>query len=321
MIERTEKEIMQHWEGDLNTPLVSICTITYNHENFIEEALDSFLMQETNFPFELVVDDDLSPDGTVDIIKKYMKKYPNIMNVNLRTKNVGSMTNFIENMQRAKGKYIALCEGDDYWTDSLKLKKQVDFLKINPIYSGCFHDCIVMNNKIDGKGEEYLRIGDKQIDKDVDLVSIINKNNIPTASIVFKNFIEDIPKYLTETSKGDYALMIMIAEHGKIKYIPEVMSVYRIHNGGIWSSKSLIYHHKEAIKFYDLLKEYFIGYDKVLDKINLKSKHTYFEISMILIREKKRVESLYYFLSSLKFPYRKNQYIRYIKEFIKSIVK
>lgn len=117
MIARTEKEIMQHWEGDLETPIVSICTITYNHEKFIEEALDSFLMQETNFPFEIVVDDDCSPDATAEIIKKYMQKYPNIMNVRLREKNVGSMQNFLENMQRAKGKYIALCEGDDYWTD------------------------------------------------------------------------------------------------------------------------------------------------------------------------------------------------------------
>ena len=136
---RSETEIMKNWKGDSNTPLVSVCTITYNHEKFIAEALDSFLMQETDFPFELVVDDDCSPDGTADVVRQYMIKFPNIIKPNLREKNVGMMPNFIENMKRAKGKYIALCEGDDYWTDPLKLQKQVDFLEGNEGYVCAYH--------------------------------------------------------------------------------------------------------------------------------------------------------------------------------------
>ena len=117
MIERTEQEIMQNWKGDNSVPLVSICTITYNHKKYIAEALDSFLMQKTNFPFEIVVDDDCSPDNTSEVIKKYRKKFPNIIKANLREETIGMIPNFIENMKRAKGKYIALCEGDYYWID------------------------------------------------------------------------------------------------------------------------------------------------------------------------------------------------------------
>ena len=134
MIERTEAEIMLNWKGDASSPMASICTRTYNLENFVAEALDSLLMQETNFCFEIVIDDDSSSDGTVGIIKKYIEKFPNIINANLREENIGTRLNFIKNLQRANGKYIAPCDGDDFWTDPLKLQKQVDFLEKNGEY-------------------------------------------------------------------------------------------------------------------------------------------------------------------------------------------
>lgn len=131
MIKRTEAEIMVNWKGDILHPVVSVCTITYNHEKYISEALNSFLMQETDFPFEIIIDDDCSPDNTIEIIMKYQKKFPNIIKANLRQKNIGAIQNFFSNIQRGNGKYIALCEGDDYWTDPLKLQKQVEFLDGN----------------------------------------------------------------------------------------------------------------------------------------------------------------------------------------------
>ena len=131
MIELSEEEVMKKWKDNNDTPLVSICTITYNHAHFVEEALDSFLMQKTDFPFEIVISDDCSPDNTATIIRKYLDKFPNIINANLRDVNVGMHINGRKNQQRARGKYIALCEGDDYWTDPLKLQKQVDFLEKN----------------------------------------------------------------------------------------------------------------------------------------------------------------------------------------------
>ncbi len=324
MYHRTEQEIIQNWKGDINTPLVSICTITYNQENFIVEALDSFLMQETNFPFEMVIDDDCSSDGTAKIINEYMKKYPNIMNVRLRNKNVGSMSNYTENIQRVKGKYIALCEGDDYWTDPRKLQKQIDFLMSNPLYAACFHDCIITHEKKESNEEQHLRIGNRKIVEDVDLISIIDENNIATASIMFKNFIEEIPKYWKETSKGDYALMVTIAVQGKIKYLPEVMSAYRIHDGGVWSSRSEIYKEEKAIRFYHLLQEYFSEDSHVLKALSRKLKYSCYLLSRKLVYDKQRLKSLYYLVLSLDFFHAKHpniSYYPYFKELVRSVIK
>ena len=111
----------------MNKPLVSIASITYNHEKFIAQAIDSFLMQETDFDFEIIIGEDCSTDDTLKIIKEYKAKYPDIIKLITSESNVGMMTNFIRTLEACSGKYIALCEGDDYWTDTLKLQKQVNF--------------------------------------------------------------------------------------------------------------------------------------------------------------------------------------------------
>lgn len=133
----------------MNTPLVSISCITYNHAHYIKDALEGFLMQQTNFPFEVLIHDDCSTDGTDKIIREYAERYPDIIKPMYETVNqysqgkpIGSM---IWNIPRAKGKYIAICEGDDYWSDALKLQKQVDFLEANPSYGLCFTDFNIKN--------------------------------------------------------------------------------------------------------------------------------------------------------------------------------
>jgi len=126
--------------------LVSICTITYNHAKFIRQALDGFLMQETNFPFEVLIHDDASTDGTADIIREYAEKYPDIIKPIFQKENQyskGVQISLTYNFPRVKGKYVALCEGDDYWTDPRKLQTQVDFLEANPEFSMCFHPVTV----------------------------------------------------------------------------------------------------------------------------------------------------------------------------------
>lgn len=139
---RTEEQIMQSWQGDTARPLVSICCITYNHEPYIEDALEGFLIQETDFPFEILIHDDASTDRTAEIIREYEAKYPTLIKPIYQTENQyskGMRINPIFNYPRAHGKYIATCEGDDYWTDLFKLKKQVCFLENNPTYSMCSH--------------------------------------------------------------------------------------------------------------------------------------------------------------------------------------
>ena len=226
MIERTEQDIMKNWKGDNSTPLVSVCTITYNHETFIAEALDSFLMQETDFPFELVVDDDCSPDGTAEIIKKYREKYPNIINTRLRDENVGVIINHEENIQKAKGKYIAFCDGDDYWTDPLKLQKQVDFLEENSDYGLVCTDMT-----------RYIQKEDKYIESGIfssggwayeDLIQ--SRSQVWTLTVCFrKDLLIGIPKL--DNSKyftGDILLFFYIALQSKVKFLPEKTAVYRV---------------------------------------------------------------------------------------------
>ncbi len=327
MYQRTEQEIMQNWKGDIDTPVVSICSASYNLESCVAEAIDSFLMQETNFPFEILIRDDCSTDNTADIIKKYAARYPRLIKPIYEKENTYSkgIKPMLQVIKVAKSNYIATCDADDYWTDSLKLQKQLDFLENNPLYSGCFHDCLIVHEGKNNNQQQRLRIGDRKIDEEVDLTSIIDKNNIDSSSIMFRNFIEKAPKYWTEaTSKVDYALMIMIAEHGKIKYLPEVMSAYRIHDGSIWSSRSPIYKEKEAIKFYSLLQEHFTDNKYVLKALSEKKKYAFYSLSLMLVREKQRLDSLHYLILSLDFSNLINQnrrYLYYIKEFIKSVIK
>ena len=121
--------------------MVSICCITYNHENFIRDAIEGFLMQQTNFDYEIIIANDCSPDNTDSFVKKYINNHPKgkLIKYFRHDKNIGVMPNFIFALKQCTGKYIALCEGDDYWTDPYKLQKQVDFLEANLDYTICFH--------------------------------------------------------------------------------------------------------------------------------------------------------------------------------------
>lgn len=123
----------------MSNPLVSIVCITYNHEPYLRQALDGFLMQKCDFPFEIVLAEDCSTDGTREICREYAVKYPDVIHHVWSENNIGAVENEARAIRAAKGKYIALCEGDDYWTDAQKLQKQVDFMESHPEYSVTFH--------------------------------------------------------------------------------------------------------------------------------------------------------------------------------------
>jgi glycosyltransferase involved in cell wall biosynthesis len=244
MIQKTEKEIMKNWKGDVSKPVVSICCITYNHEKFIEDALDSFLMQETDFPFEIVIDDDCSTDNTPNIIKKYKEKFPNIINENLRNKNVGPNKNFIENLKRSKGEYIAICDGDDYWTDPLKLKKQVNFLEKNDEY-GLVHtniDWLINDSNTLIKEFKLKQIGYEFVPDDYE--SLLIKNFITTCSVCFRRSLINLESFFNEIINEnfkmmDYPLWLEIARNSKIKYINEVTATRRVLEESASNTKSL----------------------------------------------------------------------------------
>ncbi|MCB4799691.1 glycosyltransferase family 2 protein [Neotamlana laminarinivorans] len=235
---------------DVAKPLVSICCLVYNHEKFLKQTLDSFLMQQTSFKFEVVIHDDASTDSSTDIIKAYEAKHPEIFKPIYQTENQKSKfksgMNPRFNFPRAKGKYIAVCEGDDYWTNPLKLQKQVDFLNNNSDFVLCFHNVTILNSR--GKETtETLMIKNtqKEVFKTED---IIEKWFVPTCSIMFRNLEDfELPNWFFRCISGDFPFLLLLSLRGKFKYLTNTMGCYRLHNTGA-STK-----HKGYFKVYGMI--------------------------------------------------------------------
>jgi len=223
----------------MNKPLLSISMITYNQDKYISEAIEGVLIQKTDFIIRLFITDDNSLDNTAKICQEYANKFPDLIDFESFSENKGMMANWIYNLNKCSksgAKYIAICEGDDYWTDPLKLQKQVDFLEANPEYSLCFHNAkIIYENK-----REKSRLFCKLEKNIFDLYDVIERNwFIPTQSIVFKrSYLNNIPEWFGYIFNGDLALQLLLAAKGNFYYLNEVMSVYRKHATGI-SSKYL----------------------------------------------------------------------------------
>ena len=212
-----------------DSPKVSILTISYNQEKYIRQTLDSFIMQKTNFKYEIVIADDCSTDKTPEIISEYVEKYPDIFRATLRKKNLGSWQNFLGVLSEARGKYIALCEGDDYWTDPEKLQKQADFLDKNLSYALCFHPVKVVFDNNEEKESVYPDANDRP---KFTVKELLQHNFIQTNSVMYRRQkYEDMP---ADIMPGDIYLHLYHAQFGKIGFIDRVMSVYRRHPGGIW---------------------------------------------------------------------------------------
>lgn len=219
-------------------PKVSILCITYNHGAYIRDALDGFVMQKTNFPFEVLIHDDASTDDTADIIREYAAKYPNIIRPILQTENQYSqgievLRAFLFPMVR--GKYVAVNEGDDYWTDPYKLQKQVDFLDAHPDYSVCFHPVRVTWDN--GKYPDSIFPSAKyRFNKTtLELFDLLQHNFIQTNSVMYRWRKDCENLFPDDILPGDWYLHLLHAQVGKIGFIPDVMSVYRRNDGGIWN--------------------------------------------------------------------------------------
>ena len=230
MIEITQEKVMQNWNGEI--PLVSVCCITYNHEPYIAQSLDGFLMQKTSFPFEVLIHDDASTDRTADIIREYEKKFPKIIKPIYQKENQYSKGNrailasFV--YPRAKGKYIALCEGDDYWIDENKLQMQVDFLEKNPEYGMCYTKT---KQFIQKKRKFSRRMFGTDVRDFEDL--LFNGNRVPTLTTVFrKDLLNSYLKEIYPQDKGwlmgDYPMWLYFAHESKVKFLDKVTSVYRV---------------------------------------------------------------------------------------------
>lgn len=220
--------------------VVSVCMITYNHESYIEAAIEGILMQEVDFEIEIIIANDASSDKTHQVIENLIAQHPkkDLISYFNHSENLGMMPNFIFALNKCKGKYIALCEGDDYWIDPLKLQKQVDFLEHNHDYSICFHKVKLLRGTLFEEDISIQKRFDQLSENDATIKDLVQRKNfIHTASVVYRNHNIVFPMEYKYTPIGDYFLHILNSEFGKIKRLDEKMSVYRL-GVGVFSSLS-----------------------------------------------------------------------------------
>lgn len=223
-------------------PKVSVVTITYGHENYITQTLDGVLMQDYPGEIEFIIANDCSPDKTDYVLKQYFETHyiPDNFEINYtrHSSNKGVVRNFIWALQRVTGQYISLCEGDDFWTDPLKLMKQVEFLEVNPDYVLCFTNRNILEN------------GEITISADVRTQVSYNKTEIPrcyvpTLTVVFRNKVKEIPRKLHK-SLIDCSLFLFLSQFGSFYYLRETTAVYRVHSAGLYSGNTDLYNFKRS---------------------------------------------------------------------------
>ena len=220
-----------------NKPKVAVFMVTYNHAQYISQAIESVMTQQTEFPFKLFIGEDCSSDETRTICLSYQDRYPDKIHLILNEKNLGVARNVLNVYKDCfeYGDYIAMCEGDDYWTDPHKLQRQVDFLVANPDFSVCFHPVKVVYED----GDKEPQITNENQAESTTFEDLALDNFIYTVSCVFRNNSLKFPEWFNKIPAGDYVLHLLNAQYGKIGFINEVMAVYRVHKGGIWSTKNL----------------------------------------------------------------------------------
>jgi glycosyltransferase involved in cell wall biosynthesis len=213
---------------------VSVLVITYNHETFISQALESVLMQKTNFDYEILISEDYSTDRTRDLVIQYQKRYPEKIKLLLSEKNQCDNEVVTRGLLAAQGQYVAISDGDDYWTSPDKLQKQADFLDAHPECAICFHN--VLGFYQDESKEPSLETPPDQKACST-IEDLLCAGFMPTCSVMFRNgLIEEFPDWYNSIFLADWSLFILLAQYGKIGYINDVMGAYRYHSGGAWSS-------------------------------------------------------------------------------------
>lgn len=235
--------------------MVSVLMITYNHENYIRQAIEGILMQQSTFDFELVIANDNSPDNSHSIITDIINNHPlgGIIKYIDRSINVGMQKNFLDAYSNCVGKYIALCEGDDYWTDPLKLQKQVDFLETNLDYVVCFHDCSVVDENSKIKIKSYLT----NFKLDYNENDLKKGGWLPTLTRCFRNVLDKYPDEFKNVNCGDLFLTSYLGFYGKAKFMDFNGANYREHIGGVWSGTNEKNRNRKMIQdFYTLYSFY-----------------------------------------------------------------
>lgn len=251
-----------------NPPLCAVWVVTFNHKRFIAQTIESIVHQKTEFPFKVFIGDDCSTDGTREICLQYKEAYPDL--IELVFNSVNHMQQNSANVYKAcfssGARYTAMCEGDDYWNDPYKLQKQIGFLETHETYVGCFHNTEERYQDDDTKAS-WLYCGYPG-GRDISFDDMTHTNVIPTCSVVYRNnLFGDFPTWYPKLLIGDWPLHLLNAQYGNFRYIPQVMSVHRLHSKGVWGLQDPERNTKHIIDTYNVMIDGFSYNQALADKL------------------------------------------------------
>lgn len=299
-------------------PKVSVCMITYGHEKYILQAIEGVLMQQCDFEVELILANDCSPDLTDQVIQDILTNHPRRSWIKYfkHQQNLGMMPNFIDALKKCEGKYVALCDGDDYWTDSLKLQKQVDFLEANEEYVIHSGNAIQHSENHNLSGKSIFNV---KTDNSYRLEDFLANNNLVTCTVMFRNIRFEFPIDSNKAIFGDWFLYVILLKKssGKAYRSLELFSVYRVHNGGVMGKLNSLNFCKAHI-FQILIIHKYLEIKK-MNQRTLNSLNTYFLPKFrIELYEKSFLKCIHtgiynFRLSSWSMPFRK--YLSVIKQY------
>ena len=274
---------------------LSVMMITYNHERFIAQAIESVLSQQVNFDYEIVIGEDCSTDGTRSVIRDFHRRYPGRIVPLLRDQNIGAMRNVEATLAGCRGRYLALLEGDDYWTCDDKLQRQVDFLDTHPGSSMCCHRV----KSLDETGYAEPAVFPPLPAGPYTIEDLLKGNFVATCSAVLRrDLVPALPHWFRKMKLGDWPIFALAARHGTIELMDEVMAVYRVHAGSSWSSLSLITRLREAVRMLRALDKH-LGF-QYTNAIRRTIASFYLEMADIARRNGNRTETAKHFVICLR---------------------
>ena len=275
---------------------VSVCMITYNHERFIAQAVESALMQEADFDYEIVIGEDCSTDRTREILIELRERHPNNIRLLLRASNIGAHRNSIETLMACRGEYIAFLDGDDYWTCSSKLQKQVDYLDARPNFAMCGHRYRYAYEN-GSRPTTGATISPKQKEVCTTRDVMAGYWLLHSSVMARRCMIPRLPDWYYEFNSGDTCMQLLCSQFGRLGCISEVMTAYRIHSGGLWSATEAEDKAKSLIPMYERFNEYLDG--RYTAELNLTISTCYRSMSWSCERRSDYRRAREYFITAM----------------------
>lgn len=249
---------MKKLEVGVSQPMVSVAMVTYNQENLIAKAIKGVVRQRVPFQFELIIVDDDSPDNTYAIATSWQKRYPDIIKVFRNSENIGLQKNYLRAFSHCRGRYLAMCDADDYWCDHSKLRRQIEYMESHPECAITFHRVI---NHYAGAGTKSL--SNPHQPSDCGLAELSRGNFITNCSVIYRRNLVNLnalPQWITEDVWPDYPIHMLYAAHGSIHYSPRPMAVYRQGGTGAWTAAGEYRRQRKALVVRKHLLQQFSGY-------------------------------------------------------------